>query len=256
MNGKIASWILCWVISVLGASGLARADGDLNEQLGNLDRLRRGSNTPFADVERLGQQVLKDFPAPEDQGRIYYHLCHTHGQADIRVKERGDRVIEYAQKGLACPLDAARRLQLYSYWADAIRARDRGRRLSPEARKEAATVLLKGLKESLPHNIPDEFPESGVPPLLIGPPPAVPAPEYEAARQKAAQIAVSQKRVRQERELWLRRKVLLMQIIDVYRQKPHAASELRELATCIVADQATVDRLMSRLKEIGAFEDE
>jgi hypothetical protein len=236
---------------------LAYADETLDQALGALDRLRKGWATSLEDVERLGQQMLKDYSAAEDQGRIYYQLAHTHAQTGITIKAKAERVIEYAQKGLACPLDPVRRLRLYSYWASALQVGDRSKPLT-ETRKPAAIVLLNGLKEAQQYKIPERQPpeSSGVAPLLIGPPPDRPSPWYEAARKEAERRRAIQKQHHLDWELWLCHKVLTDQVVDSYRQLPHAASELRELATSILGDQKTVDLLMSRLKDLGALEDE
>jgi hypothetical protein len=200
--------------------------------------------------------MLKDYSAAEDQGRIYYQLAHTHAQTGITIKAKAERVIEYAQKGLACPLDPVRRLRLYSYWASALQVGDRSKPL-PERRKPAAIVLLKGLKEAQQYKIPEQQPEfRGEAALLIGPPPDVPSPWYEAARKEAARRRAIREQWHLDWDLWVCHKVLTVQLVDSYRQLPHAASELRELSTSTLGDQKTVDLLMSRLKDLGALEDE
>lgn len=244
-----------WFLSVVAGGSSADAQGKLDEELGALGRLRRGLNTAFDEVERQGQRMLKDYSAAEDQGRIYYQLAHNYGQSGISIKSRAEKVIEYSQKGLACPLDPVRRLRLYSYWGAAIKVGDQS--APPSGRRKAAAIVwLKGLKEAQQYNIPNEPPGPGPAGLAIGSSADPGSPQFEALRRKAAEIAATQKRIREEERLFFARKVLIMELVDAYRQIPHAATELRDLATSILQDQATVDVLMNSLKEIGALEDE
>lgn len=244
-------WIVCLVASNVSAYGQATLD----VQLGALDRQRRGVNTAFDEVERLGHQMLKDYSAVEDQGRIYYQLTHTYGQSGISIKERAEKAVEYAQKGLACPLDPVLRLRLYSYWGAGLKVGDQSAPPSGR-RKAAAMVWLKGLKEAQQYNIPEK--------PLGPPPPAIlfhdttepPTEELKALRRQAQQNAAAAKRIREQERLILARKVLIMELVDAYGQRPYAASELRELATRALGDPMTVDLLMNRLKAIGALEDE
>jgi len=243
-----------WLMSLVAGGTLGYGQSKLDEQLGALERLRRGLNTAFDEVERLGQQMLKEYSAAEDQGRIYYQLTHNYAQSGISIKARADKVVEYAQKGLACPLDPVRRLRLYSYWGAALKVGDQSAPLSPR-RKAAAIVWLKGLKEAQQYNIPEKAPPLPPAPIMFQDNAEPVTAEMQALRRQAAENAAAAKRIREEERLFFARKVLIMELVDAYRQIPHAASELRELATSILGDHATVDLLMNRLKDIGALED-
>ena len=121
------------------------------------EQLHPGVKSTFDDVEALGKQLLKDYTAPEERGLIYYQLAHTHGQSGISNKERAVKVVEYAQNGLACPLDPDRTLQLYMYLGSALQYSDSSKSW-PDRRLAAARVLLEGLKEAQSYNIPDAPP--------------------------------------------------------------------------------------------------
>jgi hypothetical protein len=245
----------CILGSFLGPVCVVHTGESVDKELGALERLRKGKETPFAEVEDRGKLALKEHPSGEDQGRVYYQLAETYAQSGISVKERAEKVVEYAQKGLQCPLDPVRRLQLHEYWGDGLRFADPTQSF-PERRKAAAIAYLKGLKESQKYDIPAKPPGPAPGGFIVhreaGPPP----PGFEALERKAAEIAATQKRIRYEEELYYIHKVLIDQLVDVYRREPYAATELREMATEIVGDPATVATLMSRIEALGALHDE
>jgi len=245
----------CILGSLLGPVCVVRSAESVDKELGALERLRKGKETPFAEVEDRAKRALEDHPSREDQGQVYYQIAHTYAQSGISVKERAEKVVEYSKKGLEYPLDPIRRLHLWEYWGDGLQFAGPAESFA-ERRKAAAVAYLKGLKESQKYNVPAKPPGPGPAGLLLDPGPSPPAALFEAMQRKAAEIAATQKRIRYEEELYQRHKVLMDQLVDVYRQEPYAATELREMATEIVGDPAAVATLMSRLDALGALRDE
>jgi hypothetical protein len=163
-------------------------------------------------------------------------------------------VVEYAQKGLEYPLDPIRRLRLYNYWGDGLRFADPTKPFF-ELRKAAATVYLKGLKEAQNYEIPANQPEQ---PFLILPEagPGGLAPTAEHRRRTHERNLAAQEQWLHDREMFQRHRVLVNQIVDIYRRKPHAATELRELAGEILEDPDAVAALMKAVEAKGGLRDD
>src|SRR5262245_6698366 len=96
------------------ASGTAKK---FNVDLYVLDSMRKGTATAFAEVDALGRELLDKNPGAKERGQIYYMLAHVHAQSGLVHPER---VIEYAQKALAQPLEPLQVPRMYVYWGDAV----------------------------------------------------------------------------------------------------------------------------------------
>lgn len=129
-----------------GHASSALGEDPLRKELQELDRMRKGKQTPTDKVESRGGDLLEEHPSPEEQGRIHYQLAHVHAQSAQKDLEL---VIEHAQRALSFPLDPDLRLRAYVYWGDALRILHR-RKKAPyaEGRRLAAPVYLEGLKET------------------------------------------------------------------------------------------------------------
>ncbi|HID21314.1 MAG TPA: hypothetical protein EYP14_02810 [Planctomycetaceae bacterium] len=237
----------------VASTWILAAESTLRADLENMDRLRDGLATPFDEIERRSQRLLEKHSSPEDHGRIYYQLAQSYAQGGIFVEERAERVIMYAKKALAFPLDPVSRLRLYNYWGDALRMVDRTQPF-PRRRKAAAAVYLTGLKESQKYEIPSHPPKS--PAWDMGASLARGGPTPQDFERRRQDMRAAREKWLRDSELYLRRKVLVDQLIDIYRRKPYAASELGSLATSIVGDPDLVDELMDRLAEKGAVRDD
>lgn len=219
---------------------IAQDQDELAEELQPVNSLIAGTRTPLALVQEKCDALLQDHTAPEEQGRIYYVLTESYGQARMSVNGNAAKVIEYAQKALKCPLDPSRRLRLYMYWGDAIVLNDVTRRI-PETRAAAAVVYLRGLKEAKEYNIPDVAParQNGFFPVKG-------MDEDTFKRQRAAH-AVEVQRVLKIQEICRRRDALLQQLLYDYSRKPRAPEELRKLATEVLGAGPDVEKLMAAL---------
>src|SRR5262249_36349754 len=118
----------------------------------------------------------------KERGQIYYMLAHVHAQSGLVHPER---VIEYAQKALAQPLEPLQVPRMYVYWGDAVQV-SRGNEPLTERRKWSAVVYLAGLRELLQHPLPAKAPQlPGVTRGLVRDAP--PGREGEEARRTHAQ---------------------------------------------------------------------
>jgi len=243
--------VLC--LLAFGA-GAGAADESLSRQLQEIDGMRKGPKTPFAKVESQAQDLLKKHTTPEEQGRIYYQMTDAYGQGGLFHLELARRVVEYAQKALEYPQEPVHRIELYMYWGVGIRAAGRNDPFQP-VRKAAAEVNLKGLKEARQYNIPEKPREVSLGSLLARPADGGPLTEQEFKRRSDVLLA-AQRQARYEANLIHRRQVLVNQIVELYTSKPYAATELRDLATQVLEDSASVEELMRIIEEKGALKDD
>ena len=79
--------------------------------------MRAGFDTPFDEVEKRCNELLKKYTKPEEQGKIYYELTKVEGQSGF---QRSTKAIDYAKKALELPQDPWKKARLYIYWGDAI----------------------------------------------------------------------------------------------------------------------------------------
>ncbi len=249
--------------------GLAHGQDSLEAQLGQLDEMRAGPQTPFEEVEQRSQELLQEYEAEEEQGLIYAHMYAQSGMSD---EGRAEEARRYAAKALEYPLIAEKRLRMYIYLGDGLQSTDRTEPF-PVRRKRAAEAYLKGLKEALLCGAPLERPEYVLPPMPSGeggmgtfgeglPGPTVPGGmvSFEEGKRLSELVgdqAAKSAEVRRLQELHLCRWALFTQLIDMYgRREPHGASELRQMATEIVGDQEVIASLMKQLEERGALKDD
>jgi hypothetical protein len=252
--------------------GVAHGQDSLEAQLGQLDGMRAGPQTPFEEVEQRSQELLEKYEAEEEQGLIYYQLAHMYAQSGMSDEGRAGEARRYAAKALEYPLVAEKRLRTYIYLGDGLQSTDRTEPF-PVRRKRAAEAYLKGLKEALVCGAPLERPEYVLPPMPSGeggmgtsgeglPGPPVPGGmvSFEEGKRLSELVgdqAAKSAEVRRLQELHLCRWALFTQLIDMYgRREPHAASELRQMATELVGDQEVIAALMKQLEERGALKDD
>ncbi len=250
---QVAKVLLSVLVSAILAEGVVQAGEPLQQELAKLDSLRKGPNTPFTVVESRAEQLLKDYPAAEDQGRVYYQLAHTYAQGGISIRENAQRAIAYSKKALEYPLAPAARLRLFVYWGDALRWVDPKQPFT-ERRRAAVAVYLMGFKEAQKHDIPDQPPEAQ-PGIMFHASQLPPGLAAEVQREREQAVAAHE-RAKQGRELWLCRKVLVTQIVSMYARPPLAATELRQQAARMLQDPALVQRLMDELDKKGALKDD
>ncbi len=244
------------VISLL-FSGSLTGSKTLEEKLYEIDRLRSGFNTPFDEVEKRCNELLKEYTDPNDQGKIYFELVQVEGQSGF---QRPTKILEFINKALECPQEPLKETRLYIYWGDAIQTANRGvhNQELVVARREAAMPYLLGLKETLKYSLPETKPK--LPSVnrerYAGPPGTN---EYlEIIRRNEEQMN-AWRFAKLQRDMIDHRDISNGQIASMYSRFPWASEEIRELATKILQDKTAVDRLMvqvdkgvqQRVKELG-----
>jgi hypothetical protein len=115
---------------------------DLAAGLRKMNSLRKGSKTPFDQLETLAQDLLKKYSYPEEKGRIYYQLAHVYGQSGLIKPEK---VVFYAQKAREYPLEQWDKATLFVYEGDALSIGNRNQSFA-DRRRSAARVYFEGLR--------------------------------------------------------------------------------------------------------------
>lgn len=216
---------------------LAGTSDDLPAALRALDQLRQGHKTPFAEVDRRADELLRKYPDPKDQGQIYFELVQVYGQSAGPPQ----RIIEYAKKALQLPLEPSQRFRLYTYWGDAVLLLKPAEPLA-DRRRAATVVFLDGLMQLRKFNLPEKPPE--IPLVTL----------YDlddGAREAEEQYRRDMAAVEQAhfvRAMIRHRDVLTGQIVWLYARKPFATDELRELATKTTKDPQLVARLVKAVE--------
>jgi hypothetical protein len=142
MRVPVLSIVAVCLLTAVGASQT------LDQKLMAINLLRNGPDTPFAEVEQRCGQLLQEYPAPEDQGKINYTLALVYAQTGQMFP---DTTIVCCRKALGLPLSLDRRLKLYTWWGDAIQVANRGKRGADfaSARRQAAVPYLEGIKAAI-----------------------------------------------------------------------------------------------------------
>jgi hypothetical protein len=237
--------ILLNFICILGLFYSACIAQTLGQKLREVDKLRAGLSTPFDEVDKRCNELLKEYTEPNEQGLIYFELVQVEGQSGF---QRPAKILEFINKALACPQEPLKKIRLYAYWGDALQVSKRGvvNQEMMAARKEAAMPYLQGLKETLQYNLPEEKPEIPEGRFINSFPrePNNGGTVPEAIRLMKENIE-AQRNARFIGDMIDHRDVLTRQISGMYSRFPWASNEIRELATKTLGDKAAVDRLMS-----------
>jgi hypothetical protein len=211
------------------------------------DEYRHGSEKRFAELERKAEELVKKYPARDDQARIYYEVAHVAGQSDIR--KHVQRVRKYARKSLALSRDPIQRGTLYSYLGSAAEVEE-GKEVE-DRRREAAGELLTGYAQMLAQELPEKAPE--LPPVdKVGDDPDLARLAQELARHGAQMVARADAEF--IRAQVSRRDTLANQLRWLYRpdprihgRNPEGPDELRALARKVLRDPAAVDALLAHV---------
>ncbi|MFC1780794.1 hypothetical protein ACFLZ8_00840 [Planctomycetota bacterium] len=238
--------LLCAVISLLLFGFLAGAK-TLDEELYEVDQLRAGRDTPFDEVDRRCNELLQEYTEPNDQGKIYFIRVQVEGQSGFR---RPEKILEFIEKALELPQEPLKKVRLYIYRGDAIQTDNRGVHNQEliVARREAAMPYLYGLKEMLQYDLPEEKPELPIVNRVryAGPPDTE---EYLEIKRRNEEQMAAWRLAKFQRDMISYRDVLNSQISGMYSRFPWASDEIRELATKILEDKTSVERLMSAVDE-------
>ena len=217
-------------------NGQAETRADLLHQLWAVDRLRSGRKTPFDEVERRIGNLLKQYPAPKDQGQIYYEAAHVYAQTGL---VRPQAAIEYAKKALQFPVEPVQRIRLYGYWGGAVFMLKRTDPF-PQRRLAAATIFLDGLVQLRQFKVPEKATELS-------------SAEYIAGDEIAEKIVAELEQRDAEQARFLQEMIgyrdgMTGQIVWLYSREPHATQELRELTVKTTKDSKLADRLVKAVE--------
>jgi hypothetical protein len=216
----------------------------LGEQLWDMECLQKGKDTPFDQVEAMAESLLKEHPAPPDQARIYYQLAIMYAQSGPVC----DATIRTAKVALDLPLEPPKRLQLYVYWGYVIQIQNsripgNDRTL---ARKEAARIYFKGLKECADQKIPKDKPVLATWRITNRD-----GPETEETRRIKSEMqanAAENETKRFQIAMIEHRDTLVKQLVDMYTRAPFATQELQALARDALGNSWLVDELIKQVK--------
>lgn len=229
---------------------VAEPSPELQAELIQFDKkYRHGSAKLFAELEARAEALAKQYPAKDDQARIWYEVAHVAAQS--RIDKHADLVRKYGAKCLEISRDPLQRGRIYSYLASTV---DLNAAAFPEGRREAAEILLNGYFEMLVQELPEKTSDlPGVEKIggVIG---NGAAAEAQARALDAAQAAAREEAIFVGDQID-RRETLVVQLRDLYKPdaKRHGRTEdgpkeLRETASKLLTDQQASDLLKKVLK--------
>jgi hypothetical protein len=211
------------VVAIAVATGTAL--GDLAAELQALDQMRRGSDTPYDEVEAVAENLLKRYPSGREQGEIYCEIAHIYSQTGM-VRPR--RLIECAEQALRYPIDPWRQCRLYVNWGDAMQMPGVCPSRS-EMRRQAAKVYLTGLQAALG--------------FIAAAPPELP-PDQQWAYNDQLHAPPPNLNSRDILETYAR--TLRGQIVALYSDRPYAIEELQNLVRSS-ANPSLIDELVNAI---------
>ena len=231
-------------------------DASLTALLLEMDRLRAADQTPWDDVETRTQDLLKQFPAPADKGRIHWQAAHVYGQSDIQG--HGADVMRHAKEALKFERDPVRRGSLFMYLGNACVLVSKPETFV-ERRAAATRWYLKGYQELLPYNLPDKAPE--LPQVgKIGEegrerpgddidPEQIAAEVRQAAQLKARKQAELTRDLVQHRDVYIAcLQDLFGRMHDIYDKDADAKLKLRAIAAeAFRDDERVIDDVLNRV---------
>lgn len=205
----------------------------LRAALNALDQLRATEVVPYDELEQKGEILTKQFPSPEEQGRIYAMVAHVYGQSGCRP-----RTVSWARRALRYPIPPELRLRMYEYWYSAtlLQYKTAALRSTPEARRDIVRPALFGLKEAMRYDLPSEVTE---------------LPMIELVRENDAQSRALQRRQVQARiaaefarEMIQFREIHLSRVLE---QCAGSAGQREELSR-LLATPGALDSLTDALR--------
>lgn len=228
----------------------------LAEKLHDLDNLRAGAQTPWAQVEKITSSLLREYSGRDERGQIYSMAAHVYAQSDIRG--HATDVTRLAQLALKYQLDPVQRGRLYLYLGNAAEVRDNDPKSFLESRAEATTWYLKGYVELQVFQLPAVAPELPTvekigesiqlsPDGGIDPDTASLIVRHEA-QMKARREAETIRELVQFRDFYLGRlKELFGRLHQVYDKDAEAPERFRQVASSIIKDLKQIGTLMEQI---------
>jgi hypothetical protein len=187
--------------------------------------------------------LLADYPSPEDQGKIYYELAHIELQSGVQRPQKG---LQYVKTALELPQEFESGMRLLMYKGNCIEVSHPGVRGNElmAARREAVMPYLIALKKAREHM--QKLVDNPVSPKPAAPDPSGWFADNRLRNAAAVEVATYRKELASVAEF---QDLFDKQTAYLYSQMPFATDEIQRLATEVIGDQATVDRLMARVRQ-------
>lgn len=237
-----------WRIVILLTPVLVAAEEKFQADLHRIKFQRQRDKESLIAMDKVGEDLLRRYQQPGQQGEIYYYLAHQHAQGGLLFP---DKVIDYACKALECSVTPDQKMRLYVYRGDASQILDRKKPFM-ERRRDAVISYLRGLKDLKSFQLPDK------PPIVPNDAPFPSGPRGSAEKTRKAQqqfeearqqYLEARERAEFTRTMMKHRDVLQGQIVSMYARRPLATEELKETATSFLGEGKELDRLMAAVND-------
>ncbi len=194
-------------------------------------------------VERRCLELIKAYPAKEDQGKIYakipwlYNIVFAGFDQAKRDTLSRETVISYCMLALDCKPDPVTTAQTYVFWGSVSNVTDAkiGTEEYSKFRSDAAAIYLKGLRYLLDLGVPEEVPAMSKTALHVD----------ASSTISWEQRAVANK---QTTHLVMLRMQLACALTSLYSAPPFKADELSKLASDIVKDKDVVGKIVAKVE--------
>jgi len=212
------------------------AEGAITElELNKLDSLRKGKETNYSEVERIGALLLKEFKEPADQGRIYYRLSHVYAQSGLVHPEK---VIEHAKDALKYPLSDNEKLRLHVYCGDATQVM---KTPFAERRRTSAAFYFQGLHDIQNRELAVDADDPGPPPNAVF--------EPEKRIKAFEKWTAASEKFKQAKVIANHKRVMIRQITDLYARRPPDDAEAKRLSKEYLGDSPMQKEFAANLDE-------
>lgn len=217
-----------------------------------------GFKTETKKIEAQYLSLLSQYKDAKNIGRIYYHLTDMYVQSGMTDPESA---IKYAKKTMEYPIASFERIRIGHIVAGALirqNAGQKGENLAG-ARRQIVLPLLEAIKYSLEIKLPDQKPQPTNKiqtfhnMTYIENPDE--SPEVKKAREEQIKKIdddmkkqVDENAKNAEIKACLRnRKICEDTVVSIYSKEPYATEELRRIASEVLGDKDTVNKLVARV---------
>ena len=246
--------VLLTVISlILNWSSSSYADV-VEQRLRDVGRaVRRGEETDTASAEQQYLQLLDEFEAPEDVGKIYAEISRMYCDAGLVDNANADGAVNYGEKALEYPLEPYKEMHVYIHIGDALNVRDGGASGDEfaRARRDIVRPYLEAFRIALDNDVPEErvpLPVMGAyEGFVVGDSPESQRLRREQQEREEQHLAAREEAKRINRMFPLRH-ASEGHVVYLYSREPLATDELRRIAIEMLEDQAAVDSVIAKVE--------
>jgi len=223
----------------------------LERSLSTIAAKDKGEGTDVRNLENACLNLLEKHNSPQDKGIIYAKIAFVYSGKgysspnDMRIA----KTKEYCKKALTQPLEPITSAEIYSCLAGAQTAYkwNRPNQEFTKARKESIENYLTALKVVLDNNAPAEKTE----PPGVGKYDINPAnPDYDKVVQKHQQELTVRQKWNSDQKLYILRRGLIGQCVDLYSHRPYDTEELETYAReMLKGHDDVIDELIAKVNE-------